>query len=145
MRDNIPILLVDDDRVDVMNVERAFRKNNITNPLHVTSNGEEALAYLRNEGKFVDTQRSPRPGILLLDLNMPVMNGIEFLEVVKADQELKSIPIIILTTSHEEEDRMKSFDLSVAGYIVKPVEFNKFVEAVRLIDLYWTLSELPQS
>ena len=145
MRDNIPILLVDDDRVDVMNVERAFRKNNITTPLNVTSNGEEALAYLRNEGEFVDTQRSPRPGIILLDLNMPMMNGIEFLEIVKADQELKSIPIIILTTSHEEEDRMKSFDLSVAGYIVKPVEFNKFVEAVRLIDLYWTLSELPQS
>lgn len=73
---------------------------------------------------------------------MPVMNGIEFLKIVKSDEDLKRIPVIILTTSKEEEDRFKSFSLSVAGYIIKPVEFEKFVEAVRLIDLYWTLSEL---
>ena len=142
MRSNIPILLVEDDQVDVMNVERAFKKNNIINPLHITSNGEEALNYLRNEDKFIDPQSFPRPGIILLDINMPVMNGIEFLKIVKADQELRSIPVIILSTSHEEGDRVKSFDLSVAGYIVKPVDFNKFVEVVKLIDLYWTLSEL---
>ena len=142
MRNNISILLVEDDQVDVMTVKRAFEENNIANPLHITSNGEEALAYLRNEGGFIDPQRYPKPGIIILDLNMPVMNGIEFLKVVKADDDLRRIPVIILTTSSAEEDRVKCFDLNVAGYIVKPIDFNKFVEAVRLIDLYWTLSEL---
>lgn len=142
MRDNIPILLVEDDQVDVMTVQRAFKKNRITNPLFVCSNGEEALKFLRHEGIYSDPEKSPRPGIILLDLNMPVMNGIEFLKVVKSDDDLRRIPVIVLTTSKEEEDRFKSFSLSVAGYIIKPVEFEKFVEAVKLIDLYWTLSEL---
>lgn len=141
MRNNIPILLVEDDQVDVMTVQRAFSKNRITNPLFVCSNGEEALKFLRHEGAYSDPEKSLRPGIILLDLNMPVMNGIEFLEAVKADDDLKCIPVIVLTTSREEEDRVSSFKLSVAGYIIKPVQFEKFVETVRLIDLYWTLSE----
>lgn len=142
MLNNVPILLVEDDQVDVMTVQRAFKRNKIVNPLSVCSNGEEALKFLRHEGAYSDSDKSPRPGIMLLDLNMPVMNGIEFLKVVKADEDLKLIPVIVLTTSKEEEDRFKSFSLSVAGYIIKPVEFEKFVEAVRLIELYWTLSEL---
>ena len=142
MRNNIPILLVEDDRVDVMTVQRAFKMNKITNPLHVSSNGEEALAYLRHEDAYSELEKSPRPGIILLDLNMPIMNGIEFLNVVKGDDNLRRIPVIVLTTSREEEDRINSYNFSVAGYIVKPVEFDKFVEAVRLLDLYWTLSEL---
>lgn len=142
MKSNAPILLVEDDQVDVMTVQRAFKINKVTNPLYVTSNGEEALAYLRHEGAYGDPEASPRPGIILLDLNMPLMNGIEFLKVAKANGDLKRIPVIVLTTSHEEEDRMGTYNLSVAGYIIKPVEFDKFVEAVRLIDLYWTLSEL---
>lgn len=142
MRNNVPILLVEDDQVDVMTVQRAFKKNKIINPLSVCSNGEEALKYLRHEGGYSSPDKSPRPGIILLDLNMPVMNGIEFLKVVKSDEDLKRIPVIVLTTSKEEEDRVESFKLSVAGYIIKPVEFEKFVEAVRLIELYWTLSEL---
>ncbi|MEK7850983.1 MAG: response regulator [Deltaproteobacteria bacterium] len=142
MRSNVPILLVEDDQVDVMTVQRAFKKNKIINPLSVCSNGEEALKYLRHEGAYSSSDKSPRPGIILLDLNMPVMNGIEFMKVVKSDEDLKRIPVIVLTTSKEEEDRVESFKLSVAGYIIKPVEFEKFVEAVRLIELYWTLSEL---
>jgi CheY-like chemotaxis protein len=142
MKNNIPILLVEDDQVDVMTVERAFKKSKILNPLYVASNGEEALAYLRHAGAYKDPESSPRPGIILLDLNMPVMNGVEFLKAVKADGDLRRIPVIVLTTSREEEDRLQSFDLSVAGYIIKPVEFDKFVESVRLVDLYWTLSEL---
>lgn len=142
MRNNIPILLVEDDQVDVMTVRRAFKKSRITNPLHVVTNGEEALAYLSRAGPYGDPESSPRPGIILLDLNMPVMNGVEFLKEVKADGDLRRIPVIVLTTSREEEDRVESFNLSVAGYVIKPMEFDKFVEAVRLIDLYWTLSEL---
>jgi CheY-like chemotaxis protein len=145
MKNNVPILLVEDDPVDVMTVRRAFKQNKITNSLYVASNGEEALAYLRHEGAYNDPESHQRPGIILLDLNMPIMNGIEFLKAVKADDDLRRIPVIVLTTSREEEDRVESFNLSVAGYIIKPVEFDKFVEGVRLIDLYWTLSELsPQ-
>jgi len=143
MRENIPVLLVEDDPVDVMTVQRAFRKNNITNPLFVVGNGEEALAYLRHEGPYGDVATYPRPGLILLDLNMPVMSGTEFLKVIKMDADLRSIPVLVLTTSHEERDRVESFDLGVAGYIIKPVEFEKFVEAVRVIRMYWTLSELP--
>lgn len=135
MRAGIPILLVEDDDVDAENVVRAFKKNRISNPLQIAHNGEEALNLLRDKN-------TPKPGIILLDLNMPVMGGIEFLEIAKADDGLKSIPIVVLTTSREECDRVESFRLSVAGYIIKPVEFEKFVEVVKTIDLYWTLSEL---
>ena len=144
MRENIPILLVEDDLVDVKTVKRALKENKITNPLYVAGHGEEALAYLRREGEHADRSGSPKPGIILLDLNMPVMNGIEFLRVIKADDNLKRIPVIVMTTSHEESDRVESYGLGVAGYVIKPVDFPKFVEAVRVIDLYWTLNELPR-
>jgi CheY-like chemotaxis protein len=142
VREGISILLVEDDDVDAENVIRAFKKNRITNPLHITVNGEDALAFLRNQGKYENKKSFPRPGIILLDLNMPVMNGIEFLKIAKADKHLKNIPIVVLTTSREENDRVESFNLSVAGYIIKPVDFNKFVEVVKAFDVYWTLSEL---
>jgi len=143
MRDNIPILLVEDDQVDVMTVQRAFKRNNIINPLHIVGNGQEAIDFLKHQGGFADPGKYLRPGIILLDLNMPMMNGIECLKIIKADEELKKIPVIVLTTSKEECDRVESFKLSVAGYIIKPVEFEKFVEAVKVLNLYWTLSELP--
>lgn len=143
MRNNVPILLVDDDQVDVMTVQRAFKRNNILDPLFVVGNGREALDFLMHQGPYADPEKYPRPGIILLDLNMPVMNGIEFLKVIKVDESLKKIPVIVLTTSKEENDRVESFNLSVAGYIIKPVEFEKFVEAIRVLNLYWTLSELP--
>lgn len=143
MRNNVPILLVDDDQVDVMTVQRAFKRNNIADPLFVVGNGKKALDFLRHQGEYPDPEKCPRPGIILLDLNMPVMNGIEFLRLLKVDEDLRKIPVIVLTTSKEENDRVESFNLCVAGYIIKPVEFEKFVEAVRVLDLYWTLSELP--
>jgi CheY-like chemotaxis protein len=143
MRNNVPILLVEDDQVDVMTVQRAFKRNNILDPLFVVGNGKEAVDFLRHQGQYADPEKYPRPGIILLDLNMPVMNGIEFLKVIKVDESLRKIPVIVLTTSKEENDRVESFNLSVAGYIIKPVEFEKFVEAVRVLNLYWTLSELP--
>lgn len=136
MKDSAAILLVEDDRVDAMTVRRALKEINVSNPLHVVGNGEEALDFLRDE-------TSPRPGIILLDLNMPRMNGIEFLKIAKHDDRLKQIPVIVLTTSREERDRLESFNLSVAGYMIKPVDYIQFVEVMRAINLYWTLSELP--
>ena len=136
MRNLKPILLVEDDSVDAMTVKRAFKDLNVTNLLVHTLNGEEALNHLRAES-------NGNPCVILLDLNMPKMNGIEFLKVAKADDVLKSIPVVVLTTSQEEQDVVESFKLSAAGYIVKPVDYKKFVEAMRTIDIYWTLSELP--
>ena len=136
MRNSKPILLVEDDQVDAMTVERAFKDLKITNKLACTLNGEEALEYLRDES-------NKKPCVIILDLNMPKMNGIEFLKVVKEDERLKEIPVVVLTTSTEEQDVVESFKLGVAGYMVKPVDYKKFVEAIRTIELYWTLSELP--
>jgi len=131
-----PILLVEDDKVDAMTVKRALKDIKVMNGLTHTVNGEEALEYLRGES-------NKKPCIILLDLNMPKMNGVEFLKIVKEDEELKKIPVVVLTTSKDEQDKIESFKLSVAGYIVKPADYKKFVEAVRTIELYWTLSELP--
>jgi CheY-like chemotaxis protein len=136
MRNSKPILLVEDDRVDAMTVKRALKDLNVANLLVHTLNGEEALNHLRAES-------NGNPCVILLDLNMPKMNGVEFLKVVKADDMLKSIPVVVLTTSQEEQDVVESFKLSAAGYIVKPVDYKKFVEAMRTINVYWTLSELP--
>lgn len=134
------ILLVDDDEVDVMNVQRAFVKNNITNPLYVAGNGIEALAMLRGE---TDPPMPIERRLVLLDLNMPRMNGIEFLRELRADPVLRLTPVIVLTTSNEESDKVEVYHLNVAGYILKPVTFAKFVEAMVALDQYWTLSELP--
>jgi len=131
------VMLVEDDDVDAMTVRRALKELHVANPLVRVENGEEALSYLR------DPDQVP-PCIILLDLNMPVMGGIEFLQVAKNDAALKRIPVVVLTTSDEQQDKVSSFDLSVAGYIRKPVDYRQFVEAVRAIDAYWTLSELLQ-
>jgi CheY-like chemotaxis protein len=137
MRNLKPILLVEDDSVDVMMVKRALKDLNVTNLLVQMPNGKEAVEYLTGEGG------NEKPCVILLDLNMPKMNGAELLKIVKADDVLKSIPVVVLTTSQEEQDVVESFKLSAAGYIVKPVDYKKFVEAMRTIDIYWTLSELP--
>jgi len=135
------LLLVDDDEIDVMTVQRAFKKNNITNELFVATNGLEALAMLRGNDNFpiIPTDRR----LILLDLNMPKMGGIEFLRELRADPVLKPTPVIVLTTSNEEKDKVEAYNLNVAGYIVKPVTFSKFVEAVGTLNKYWTFSEMP--
>jgi CheY-like chemotaxis protein len=134
---NKPILLVEDDQVDAMVVRRALKELHVINRLEHVENGEEALAYLRDSTK-------ERPCLILLDLNMPVMNGIEFLQEVKADPELKLIPDVVLTTSDEQKDKVESFELGVAGYMRKPVDYKQFVEIIRTIDAYWTISESPE-
>ncbi|GMT43163.1 MAG: response regulator [bacterium] len=142
MEKGMPILLVEDDVVDIKTIQKALNENNICNPLYVTGNGEEALRFLRSEGEYSEPGKSPRPGIILLDLNMPVMGGLEFLEQIKNNGNLKRIPVIVLTTSKEDSDMVKSYDLSVAGYVIKPVDFDKFLEVVKVINLYWELCEL---
>lgn len=137
MKKNLEIMLVEDDTVDVMTVKRALKDINVANHLIVASDGEEALTYLMDE-------RNKRPGIILLDLNMPRMNGIEFLTAAKKNGALKNIPVVVLTTSREDQDKVDSFDLGVAGYMVKPVDYVQFVEVMKTINLYWTLSELPE-
>ena len=131
------ILLVEDDEVDVMNVQRAFKKNHIANPLFLASNGLEALQQLRSG----DIPRERR--IILLDLNMPQMNGIEFLRELRRDPELNLTPVVVLTTSNDERDRIEAYNLNVAGYILKPVTFNNFCEVMTALNKYWALVELP--
>ena len=130
------IMLVEDDQVDAMMLRRALKELRVANRLIYTENGEEALAYLRDPALA-------NPSIILLDLNMPVMGGIEFLQVAKQDAVLKRIPVVVLSTSDEPEDKLASFNLGVAGYICKPMDYRSFVEAMRTVDAYWTLSELP--
>jgi CheY-like chemotaxis protein len=135
------ILLVEDDEVDVMTVQRAFKRGNISNPLYLASNGLEALAMLRDTpGKpsIIPIERR----LILLDLNMPKMNGLEFLHELRADAALKHIPVVVLTTSNEEQDRFQAYDLNVAGYILKPVTFSIFVELMITLNKYWALCEM---
>jgi CheY-like chemotaxis protein len=131
------ILLVEDDEVDVMNVRRAFKKNNICNPLWVAENGMEGLEMLRGS----DMPRDRR--LILLDLNMPRMNGIEFLRQLRADPELRLTPVVVLTTSDDERDRVDAYNLNVSGYILKPVTLTNFVEAMATLNKYWSLVEMP--
>lgn len=129
MQNSKPILLVEDDNVDMMVVERLLNNLKIVNSLVHLTNGQEALDYLRDED-------NEKPCVIFLDLNMPKMNGIEFLKVVKAEQRLRRIPIVMLTTSKEEQDVIESFKLGINGYVVKPLDYEKFKEALGVINLY---------
>jgi CheY-like chemotaxis protein len=136
MQDSEPILLVEDDTVDAMTVKRALRDLKVANPVTHVTDGEEALGRLRDPSKA-------RPCLILLDINMPRMNGIEFLKAVKADTVLQHIPVVMLTTSTNDRDIIQSFHLSAAGYMIKPVDYKQFVETIRTIDTYWRLSRMP--
>lgn len=138
----INILLVEDDEVDVMNVKRAFERNRITNPLFVASNGLEALEMLRGDSKS-ELNIPQRRRIILLDINMPKMNGIEFLHEIRNDPNLSATPVVVLTTSDEDQDRIEAYKFNVAGYLLKPVTFNNFVEVMAALNKYWTLCEIP--
>ena len=131
------ILLVEDDEVDVMNVRRAFEKAHVSNPLYVAGNGLEALDMLR--GTTIPQERR----LVLLDLNMPKMNGIEFLEALRADPALSSTPVVVLTTSNDDQDKIDAYNFNVAGYLLKPVTFSNFCERMATLDKYWTLVEMP--
>ena len=133
---NKSILLIEDDQVDMMMVTRALKEIGVTNQLVHRENGEDALNFLGDEN-------SDKPCLILLDLNMLIMNGIEFLQAVKKDEKLRGLPVVVLTTSDDQQDKLNSFNLGVAGYIPKPVAYRQFVEVMRSIDAYWTISEMP--
>jgi CheY-like chemotaxis protein len=136
MKNERPLLLVEDDEIDVLTFKRALKYIILQNHLYVANDGEDALKILRDDARLT-------PCLILLDLNMPKMTGLEFLKIIKHDHDLKQIPVVIVTTSKDERDKVESFELGVAGYMVKPVDYHQFVEVVRVIDRYWTLSELP--
>lgn len=138
----INILLVEDDEVDIMNIKRAFKKYKITNPLYVAGNGIEALEMLQSHNSN-PPQVPENRRLILLDLNMPKMNGLEFLQKLRANQKLKRTPVIVLTTSDEDKDRIEAYNLNVAGYILKPVTFINFAEVMIALNKYWTLCEMP--
>ena len=131
------ILLVEDDQVDCVTIKRALEDAKINNHLDTVSNGEEALAYLLSAENNL-------PGLIVLDLNMPRMNGVEFLKTVKKHAGLKKVPVVVLTTSKAQQDINASFELGVAGYMVKPLGYGEFIEAVVTSAQYWRLSELPE-
>jgi CheY-like chemotaxis protein len=127
----IQILLVEDDPGDVLMTREAFEDNKVANTLHVVSDGAEAMEFLRKEGAHSE---APTPDLVLLDLNLPRMDGREVLAAVKADDELRQIPIVVLTTSEAEEDVLRSYALHANAYVTKPVDFERFIEVVRKID-----------
>ena len=136
MHKSRPLLLVEDDQVDARAVKRALGDLNMADSVVHLPNGEEALAYLRSGV-------NERPCLILLDLNMPRMNGIEFLREVKNDPSLRRIPIVVLTTSREDRDVLGTFEQSIAGYMVKPIDYPRFVKTIKAITEYWSLSVLP--
>ncbi|HEY9557380.1 MAG TPA: response regulator [Acidimicrobiales bacterium] len=138
----IEVLLVEDDPGDVLITREALAESKVTNELHVVTNGEDALRFLRREGPFED---APRPGLILLDLNLPRVDGREVLAVVKADADLRRIPVVVLTTSQAEEDILRTYDLHANAYVSKPVDFDAFLEVIRQIDnFYISVVTLPR-
>lgn len=135
--EQIQIMLIEDDEVDVLTVRRALQQTRITNPLYTASDGEDALEKLRSGEVPLDRL------LLLLDLNMPRMSGIEMLQSLRKDPDLKHLPVVVLTTSDDERDKIEAYNLNVAGFIVKPVTFADFAEAMATLGRYWTLVELP--
>ena len=140
---SISILIADDDADDRMLIEDAFRESRLSNPLAFVENGEELLHYLRGQGKF-QGRTGPAPRLILLDLNMPKMDGRTALKHLKADPELRRIPVVVLTTSKAEEDILRTYDLGVSSFITKPVTFQGLVDVVRALNSYWIeIVELP--
>jgi CheY-like chemotaxis protein len=137
----IEVLLVEDDPGDVLMTQEAFEEHKVRNKLNVVQDGEEALAYLRREGRFAE---AVRPDLILLDLNLPRVDGREVLQVIKEDQDLRRIPVVVLTTSQADEDIMRSYSLHANAYVTKPVDFDSFIAVVRQIDEFFvSVVKLP--
>ncbi|MEV6926422.1 response regulator [Dactylosporangium sp. NPDC051485] len=137
----IEVLLVEDDPGDVLMTQEAFEEHKVRNKLNVVQDGEEALAYLRREGRFAD---ATRPDLILLDLNLPRVDGREVLQVIKEDQNLRRIPVVVLTTSQADEDILRSYSLHANAYVTKPVDFDSFIAVVRQIDEFFvSVVKLP--
>lgn len=141
-REEVTILLVDDDRVDIMALRRSFRELKIANRIVTAGNGLEALQMLRGEA---GQARLPQPCLVLLDLNMPRMGGLEFLEELRADDALRRTIVFVMTTSNDEQDRLRSFDRNVAGYVLKHRPGQSFLDAVGMLQHYWRVVEFPDA
>jgi CheY-like chemotaxis protein len=138
----IDVLLVEDDEGDVLMTREAFEYYKIQNRLHVVGDGEQALQFLRRTGPYAD---APRPGLILLDLNLPRKDGRQVLEEIKSDETLRTIPVVVLTTSQAEEDIVRSYRLHANAYVTKPVDFSRFMEVIRQIDDFFvTVVQLPR-
>ena len=143
-RTTVTILMADDDEDDFMLAREALAESRLANDLHLVRDGEELMDYLYRRGKYVERQLAPRPGLILLDLNMPKKDGREALREIKADSKLRQIPIVVLTTSKAEEDIYRSYDLGANSFITKPVTFSALVEVMKTIGRYWfEIVELP--
>jgi CheY-like chemotaxis protein len=141
----ITILYADDDPEDRMLVQEAWRESRVANPLDLVEDGEDLMDYLHRSGKYAGQAGSPLPGLILLDLNMPKKDGREALQEIKSDPRLRSIPVVILTTSKAEQDILTSYDLGVSSFIVKPVTFQSLVELTLTLNKYWfEIVELPR-
>ncbi len=138
------VLMAEDDEHDIVAVKRAWKKNNISNSLHIVNDGEECLDYLHQRGKYSEPGVAPRPGVLLLDIKMPKMDGLAVLEYIRKSEEFHRLPAIMLTTSKDDEDRLKSYDLKANAYIIKPIGFENLSQGIKTINLFWELVELPE-
>ena len=137
----IQVLLVEDDPGDVLMTREAFEDYKVHNQLHVVNDGEQAMAFLRQEGQYADL---PRPDLVLLDLNLPRMDGRQVLDAIKSDPELSSIPVVVLTTSEAEDDVLRSYSLHANAYVTKPVDFERFIAVIRQIDEFFvSVVKLP--
>ena len=138
------VLMAEDNKHDIVAAKRAWKQNEIKNSLQIVNDGEECLDYLYQRGKFSEPGSAPRAGILLLDVNMPKMDGLTVLQHVRKDKNLRRLPVIMLTTSDLEEDRIRSYDLGANAFIRKPVGFDNFSNALKTTNLFWELTELPE-
>ncbi|MDO9567480.1 MAG: response regulator [Candidatus Desulfaltia sp.] len=141
----VDILLVEDNEDHIELTLRALKNNNLINDIHVVRDGQEALDFVYHLGKYKDTEKYPRPGLILLDIHLPKINGFEVLETLKKDPDVKSIPIIMLTTSSRDEEIAKSYAGGANSYVTKPVDFGEFVKKIKDMKLYWTIvNSLPK-
>lgn len=138
---SINFMLVDDDEIDIKDIQRTFKKNKINNPVHIATNGVDALNKLL--GLNGEKKIKPTPKIIILDINMPKMNGIEFMKNIRTNKKLKSLLVFILTTSNSEKDKIDAYNLNAAGYIVKPFQVSEFMEMISSLHHYWNLLEFP--
>jgi CheY-like chemotaxis protein len=138
------VLMVEDNEHDILATQRAWRTQRIANPLYIVTDGEACLSYLHQRGPYSAPGIAPSPGLLLLDLNLPRLDGISVLKHIREDDRLHCLPVVIFTTSRLEADRIRSYNLHVNAYIRKPIGFHRFAETLRIINLFWELVEWPE-
>lgn len=137
------VLLAEDNHHDIAAMKRVWKKHKLANPLHIVQDGKECLDYLHHHGRYADSQNAPFPGVLLLDIKMPKMDGFAVLEQIRKDKKLCSLPVIMFTSLQEEADKIRSYKLGASAYIVKPAGIENLSEIINAISLFWKLVELP--